>query len=118
MGDTNKLSYYLLDCGFFSALGSTEKAGRKLKIVKLGKPNTIDHNNGILVIYDEEGRPWIPPDRPAHKMALEFCLPDWIETHDLTRGAYVPHSNDGGQFVSEVLPTLNIPRPIYKGYKR
>ena len=95
MGD--KISNELLEQGFFSALGTMENAYYALRgnIVKRGKPCTWDYNNGVMVVYDEEGRPWIKHGGSR---------PYWEDR--LTRGDYVPHSNDGGLFVCEILPKL------------
>ena len=83
--------------GFFSALGTSEGEGH----VERGRPNVKDSNNGVLVVYDEEGRPWIMGvsklSDNVHVSLLDF---------DLSRGAYVPHSNDGGHFMSEVVAKL------------
>jgi hypothetical protein len=106
MGTCTQLSHQLLDLGFFSALGTTEHAGpRSVEIVvKRGTPATTDYNNGVLVIYDEVGRPWIrhydlddETDRAIRQLQIH---------HKMRHGATVPHSNDGGYFVREVLPTL------------
>lgn len=107
-----KLSHKLIDFDFFCALGTTQHAGpRRLEIiVKRGTPNTYDHNNGVTVVYDEVGRPWIRYGRhvPPHMSANEYneSINRLIGEYKLVRGASVPHSNDGGCFVREVLPTL------------
>ena len=97
MGD--KLSHKLIDLGFFSVLGTTEHAGggRDGFLVKRGTPNTCDYNNGVSVIYDETGRPWIFRGSLGSDMVASF---------NLKRGAHVPHSNDGGHFVHEVVNKL------------
>lgn len=90
----------LIDLGFFSALGTLENKGGGIRMFVIkGKPLTWDKNNGITVVYDEKGWPWIGA-------GLEPPLKGENYQYDLTRGAYVPHSNDGGQFVQEVLPIL------------
>ena len=103
MGTTTerKLSYDLIDHGFFSALGTTEVvgAGARGTVVGLGTPLTTDYNNGVYVVYDETGRPWIKRNVTTED-GLHFAQ------FNLKRGAYVPHSNDGGYFVREVLPKL------------
>ena len=103
MGTCTKLSHQLLDLGFFSALGTTEHAGPQPReiVVKRSTPMTTSYNNGVRVIYDEEGRPWIAAYR-----GIEEMLSIEQAGHKLTQGAYVPHSNDGGCFVREVLPKL------------
>lgn len=97
------LSHKLIDLGFFSALGTSEYFdGKKSKFhVTRGTPNTYGYNNGVCAIYDEEGRPWIlQGSRITDDMSRELCL------YSLKRGAYVPHSNDGGYFVHEVMTRL------------
>jgi len=94
-----KLSHELLDAGFFSALGTTENAGGNKTLVKKGEPLTYDDNNGVFVIYDENGRPWIKRATDAIDDLHRF-------RGKLRRGGYVPHSNDGGYFTREVIPQL------------
>ena len=98
----NKLSHNLMDLGFFSALGTSEHPAmeRQETHVKRGKPNTYDSNNGVTVVYDEEGRPWIIRSVPLFSEEVRIIL------RNLKHGAYVPHSNDGGNFVLNILPTL------------
>ena len=98
-----KLSHQLLDLGFFSALGTTEHAGggRDGFLVKRGTPNTFDGNNGVSVVYDEAGCPWILRGSPTLDMWKTLVVP-----FALKRGAHVPHSNDGGAFVHQVLARL------------
>ena len=99
----SKLSHTLLDLGFFLALGTSEHPATTKEEIHVGHgtPNTFDSNNGVMVVYDEMGRPWIlrnnhVPDEFVRKVQ-EYCL---------KRGAYVPHSNDGGHFICKVLPKL------------
>ena len=93
-----KLSHALLDAGFFSALGTTERPGGNETLVVKGTRYTYENNNGIAVVYDEEGRPWVTCTS-NDKWKAFF-------NERLRRGAYVPHSNDGGHFVRTVIPTL------------
>ncbi|MFA5744620.1 MAG: hypothetical protein WC887_00135 [Candidatus Paceibacterota bacterium] len=102
MGE-RKLSHELMDFGFFSALGTSEHSGcsKEETHVKRGRPYTHDSNNGVVVVYDEEGRPWI------------ICNPlgfnNILQSYPMERrGAYVPHSNDGGYFVHEVMDKMMI----------
>jgi hypothetical protein len=99
-----KLSHALLDTGFFCALGTTESHGGGVSFVRRGEAKTWDSNNGILVVYDEAGRPWITTHSKLNK--LDGDVEELVRLHDLNRGAPVPHSNDGGYFVRHVLPTL------------
>ncbi len=109
------LSHELLDRGFFSALGTTERASfpNGGYLVEHKGPYTWDTNNGVLVVYDEEGRPWLRRtmtsegqpfvESDAWRKICSCVLVDsaWSRNTkpELTRGAYVPHSNDGGLFL-------------------
>lgn len=113
-----RLSHRLIDLGFFCALGTFEYifgpeetvsgVMRNLKnYVQCGEPNKYDQNKGVMVVYDESGRPWIIQvskiTDSARRMAFTTML---REAYNLKPGAYVPHSNDGGFFVYEILPNL------------
>jgi len=103
----SKLSHELIDLGFFSALGTSEHPGGMKGEgvhVKRGSPNTHESNNGVIVVYDERGHPWIIRD--YNDLILGSRILMVVHGHDLKRGAYVPHSNDGGHFVREILPVL------------
>jgi hypothetical protein len=105
-----KLSIILLELGLLSALGTTEFSGDEHRIVRRKKtPNSYNTRNGVLVVYDEEGRPWIARDEQNRELALK--LQTLVTEYNLKHGGYVPHSNDGGQFVVGVLPTLSTPCP-------
>lgn len=95
----NKLSHTLLDLGFFSALGTIEHDAGRPDHVPRGKDNTFDSNNGVTVVYDEVGRPWIIQ---TSRFTAEVSTALNRE-FSLQRGAYVPHSNDGGHFVREIV---------------
>jgi len=99
-----KLSYNLIDLGFFSALGTSEHPGMMSEevYVKRGTANTYDSNNGVMVVYDEEGRPWIL----QYSLVTDKVMEKLRREYSLKHGAYVPHSNDGGHFVHEALPEL------------
>lgn len=94
---TSKLSHKLIDLGFFSVLGTSERLTSEEYYVKRGQPNTHDYNNGILVVYDEEGRPWIIRDPKAN-----YTIWRKLREFNLSQGAYVPHSNDGGHFIRKI----------------
>lgn len=99
----SQLSHMLLDLGFFSALGTTERSGGSPDgfHVERKTPNTWDYNNGVTVVYDEAGRPWIiPGEYVTDEIRAE------LKQFDLKRGAYVPHSNDGGHFIHTVVKKL------------
>ena len=67
-----------------------------------------DTNNGTGVVYDQEGRAWIT--RSYNKVG-EACQA--LEELGITinRGAYVPHSNDGGNMAHFFLPERSEGRP-------
>lgn len=104
---TQDLSQRLLALGFFSAFGTTERRRDmhdERQLVKPGTPFTFDKNQGMTVVYDEKGRPWIMPTKQALQIVDE--LQKLRDESPLVLGAYVPHSNDGGEFRCSVLPTL------------
>jgi len=104
MDNERKLSHVLLDIGFFSALGTSEHPGGQKEgvHVKRGTPLTYDSNNGTVVVYDEEGRPWIT----RFSSEIGNICEDLRRSFSLQHGAFVPHSNDGGNFVRNVIPNL------------
>ena len=98
---TENLAKKLMDNCFFPVLGTVElsigslrniREGGEPDLVARGVSRTWETNNGIMVVYDETGEPWIRSTR--------HTTPEWIEMftkkHNLKRGALVPHSNDGG----------------------
>lgn len=103
-----KLSNNLNELGFFSALGTSEECAvtteEKEARVGRGDPHTYDYNNGVMVIYDEQGRPWII--RSDYDEEVKEKIETLVSEHRMKRGAYVPHSNDGGKFVRKILPKL------------
>lgn len=68
-----------------------------------GKYNS---NNGILVVYDEVGDPFVVPyrvlerqgfsDDQVHKLLIDMGF--------VRSCVYVPHSNDGGAFICKMFP--------------
>lgn len=104
-----KLSTILLESGFFPVLQTVDRMGLlgDNPVVGTGTPYTWDANNGVAVVYDERGWPWIilwNRDEIIAKVQKDFP--------DLCRGAWVPHSNDGGLFVRAILP------PLLKGVQK
>lgn len=60
--------------------------------VRTGTPETADTNNGMAVVYDEEGHAWVKPRRAfTQKDAGLFPF-------GCRMGAHVPFSNDGGRW--------------------
>lgn len=89
MGSTMKEKFGELN--FRHVLGKTEMiGGTKPSTIRKGKPLTWDTNNGVTVIYDGNGDPWV------HQGVLEVS--------DLQRGAHVPFSNDGGFGIRQLFP--------------
>ena len=101
MGNEKKLSQTLQELGFYKALNSREFPGmsREGVVVGTGTKNTWDQNNGTTVVYDEEGSPWVIRNR----FLTEGCAKELRGFH-LEMGAYVPHSNDGGEFILTHFP--------------
>jgi hypothetical protein len=97
----SKLSHELMDLGFFSALGTIDCGEH----VKRRQPFMYDSNNGVQAVYDEEGRPWIKSSRLMSNQD-QIQLGELIRTFNIKHGANVPHSNDGGNFMRNILPTL------------
>lgn len=81
--------------GFCNVLGMTEHAGGNAKelTISKGTPRTWDYNNGVTVVYDNNGDPWL------HRGSVRI-------SDNFTRGAYVPMSNDGGWSIRNLFPTL------------
>ena len=98
----NRLAQALLDDKFLSVYSTTEKIGGQMRLVVRGKPHTWDQNNGISVVCDEEGRPWIKRD----PIKISIFDDAGGTGPQLIRGAHVPHSNDGGEFVRQMLDPL------------
>lgn len=93
------LSQQLYESGFFSALGTLQNNG---SVVKRGRPLTYDYNNGVHVIYDQQGWPWI-----VHRSQTSGeLIAELVIDYALMQGAFVPHSNDGGKFILQTLPEL------------
>jgi hypothetical protein len=103
-----RLSQNLLNFGFTSVLGTIEYPGMSAHFVHVGEPLKYDTNNGMVVVYDEEGRPWITTmDDPRLEYADELGnFANMMRSFGVERGAYVPHSNDGGYYQREVLANL------------
>ena len=98
-----KLVHELIDNCFLPVLGSVEfsfgslgsiRHGNMPTVVAKGVPRTWDSNNGVMVIYDEVGHPWIR----STKYFTEEWVRDLMTRYNLRQGAIVPHSNDGGTF--------------------
>ena len=77
-----------------------ERVCAEMKPVTAGEPLTFDANNGVLVVYDETGWPWIRRNYLSDVEKREFD--SLVNTASLKRGAYVPHSNDGGKHIQRL----------------
>jgi hypothetical protein len=112
MGIARQLSHTLLDAGCFSALGTTEREGLSgRQTVGRRTPLTYDFNNGVGVIYDENGWPWIFRSSQLDEVKggglnMAQIIAAIVADFPLMHGAYVPHSNDGGYFIRVVVPAL------------
>lgn len=96
------ISHSLKEFGFHEAVGTIEKVSLKEQVVvaKREAKLTFDTNNGVMAVYDEDGQPWL--------LTLDRITPEiaeWLKTSELTRGAYVPHSNDGGHYIRQQFPS-------------
>jgi len=99
------LAKALLMLGFIPVLGTFETCGKERHIVSRGAPKRFDYKNGVIVVYDELGAPWIVnmadvTIRKVRDLAREYHLSD---------GVYVPHSKDGGSFIRGNLPSVSAP---------
>lgn len=91
----------LVNMGFKPVFNTTETfGGNKQALVLWGhSPLSWGYNNGVAVVYDEDDRPWL-----KHRLTGEEMRK--LHATGMPSNAYVPHSNDGGRFVREVLPNL------------
>jgi hypothetical protein len=101
---TEPLSQKLKAAGFYYALGTYEnyydieknKYVSAKERVKKGEPYHSGYNNGVTVVYDEEGRPWVKSGFVNTKTTFSDVSKLRFD------GAYVPHSNDGGHFMKSI----------------
>ena len=104
-----QLATFLIDKGFFPALGTMELYRGEHKLVRRGAPLTQGRDQGIIALYDTRGWPWLI-------IARKLSMREWLELNDgiyvgsdlvhFQQGAYVPHSNDKGEFMRITLPDL------------
>ena len=88
--------------GFVPVLGSLETIGmQRQSRVEKGSSLSWDYNNGVYVVYDDAGDPWVVLGRLMRSEALDrINRTVYDETGgNLRKGAYVPHSNDGGVWI-------------------
>jgi hypothetical protein len=87
----NALTRKLIALTFLPVLNVEENNGfgDPVKVIS-GQPNRFDINNGIMVIYDHVGSPWIISlSNISHERIAEM-----VDIFHLRRGAYVPFSNN------------------------
>ena len=103
----DKLSHALINLGFYPVLGTHEDTAGigPLEVVKRGTPYTINSKNGVTVIYDERGWPWIIAENRFTVADLESLGGANVFKLDYGK-AYVPHAADNGRFLLEVLSKL------------
>jgi len=90
---------------FFPVLGTVECSLGSMRNISDGNEPTLvgkhakltwDCNNGTVVIYDGEGKPWIRSIKYVNFDGAS--MEDFAARHCLKKGAMVPHSNDGGKY--------------------
>ena len=87
----------LRSAGFQCVFQYQETTGgdAKGRQVEKGVPMTYDYNNGVVVVYDQDGFPWVAPINYLER----------FEGRDqLRRGADVPFSKDGGHRIRKMFP--------------
>jgi len=105
MGTESRLSHLLINMGFVPVIGTTERGGDGSScVVGTEDRKTWDKNNGVIAVYDERGIPWLISAREL-PMSMDL-FSNKMRVAQVKRGAYVPHSNDGGRFIHETLPQL------------
>ena len=114
--DTRTTIYDTLTAeGFVNVLGTYEYVKKQYQEVGKSPSMTWNRNQGVMVVVDITGAPWI-------KRSNEKEIADWVkaaeanpehlfgdiqvEGHRFNQHGQVPHSNDGGRFVQDVLPTI------------
>lgn len=104
------LSLALQGIGFKSVLNRTERVGNTTRLVSAGRPYTFADDKGMVVVYDEGGKPWVGRNfQLTAEVASEIFGAPYREYWTyygipMKRGAYVPFSNDGGAWACENLP--------------
>ena len=79
--------------GFLCVNGFTEKTAPGMRApVTPKKPSTYGYNQsqGLTVVYDEVGRPWVRPG---------YIKPEFISPYLGDDNVYTPFSRDGGEWV-------------------
>lgn len=85
-----KISQYLVGRGFFCAVGVVEFPAGGSRTIQYGEARRSDSNNGVTVVYDESGAPWVR-SRPVSCEER-----DWLLDHGVKfQSCYVPLSNGG-----------------------
>ncbi len=95
----------LLALGFIPAINTSEAGFHgRLTSVREGIPNRFGRNNGVVAVYDEQGRPWVALASTIDEEELERFLAEY----NFPNGVYVPHSNDGGAFIRGRMPSVGV----------
>src|SRR5665213_1336146 len=105
-GATMGIQENLTKRGSCNVIGMIDHAGGNATVsrIKKGTPLIWDYNNGVTVVYDENGDPWL--HRGRARISDKFV-----------RGAHVPMSNDGGWGIRNLFPTLEESREhIFQSY--
>lgn len=106
----DKLSDTLKRNGFLMVLGTEQMTGGIKSMVEKGQPMTcilplINRSppsiNGVCCVYDEDGKPWI-----IRRCNITDDAMSALQSFPLTFWCSVPHGNDGGHFVHDLMPAL------------
>lgn len=87
-----------------------DRVAGSLCTIETGTPFSFEFNNGMAAIYDEQGHAWVIPcrlftDAVAIALFRSKYHSRWeYQGERLKKGAYVPHSNDGGAWAKENFP--------------
>ena len=102
----SKISQELRQLGFRSVFATNESVAGVSTPVRQREPLTWDNNNGVIVVYDELGSPWICRSDHFADSEHRFKFTTLLREYGVKRGAYVPHSNDGGHFIYVLMAGL------------
>lgn len=92
----SRIQMALVALNFIPVLGTFESVGGELILVARVAPLRHGYNNGVFVMYDETGAPWVA----AWSATLDDELKKLCREFGFKGPAYVPHSNDGGAFMN------------------
>lgn len=94
----DKIGHELLDAGFLPVLGTSEQSAtdKGYILVRRGTKRSYAQRNGIIVVSDNQGIPWINWETVETIIMLKKMIKD----HHLRHRLHVPHANDQGKFLS------------------